>query len=117
MSNGNGKCQGPDTGCPQAGEIGEHRALIRTVERRQREMRQNQARLFGRLEDMIASVATFKEQAEKLYEGLKSLQQEQGQLIRSVSRLEVKAGVWGAAGGLLATALAIGVAVAVKLFS
>ncbi len=62
-----------------------------------------------------ARVDSLEQRAEDIYEGQQRLLRKLDKLIPAVARLEVKAGVWGGVGGLLAALAVIALAVAVRM--
>ncbi|MCE5272043.1 hypothetical protein LLH00_12275 [bacterium] len=55
------------------------------------------------------------ERLDRLYDSQARLLRKLDELIPAVARLEVKAGVWGGVGGLLATLATIGLAIAARM--
>lgn len=62
-----------------------------------------------------ARVDSLEQRAEDIYEGQQRLLRKLDKLIPAVARLEVKAGVWGGVGGVLAALVVIALAVAVRI--
>jgi len=62
-----------------------------------------------------ARVDSLEQRAEDIYEGQQRLLRKLDKLIPAVARLEVKAGVWGGVGGVLAALVVIALAVAVRM--
>jgi len=62
-----------------------------------------------------ARVDSLEHRAEEIYEGQQHLLEKLDELIPAVARLEVKAGVWGGVGGVLAALAVIALAVAARL--
>jgi|GEM_PF-6249859 hypothetical protein len=62
-----------------------------------------------------ARVDSLEQRAEEIYKGQQRLLRKLDKLIPAVARLEVKAGVWGGVGGVLAALVVIALAVAVRM--
>lgn len=62
-----------------------------------------------------ARVDSLEQRAEDIYLGQQHLLEKLDELIPAVARLEVKAGVWGGVGGLLAALVVIALAVAARI--
>ncbi len=62
-----------------------------------------------------ARVDSLEQRAEDIYEGQQRLLRKLDKLIPAVARLEVKAGVWGGVGGVLAALVVIALAVAARM--
>ena len=62
-----------------------------------------------------ARVDSLEHRAEDIYEGQQHLLEKLDELIPAVARLEVKAGIWGGVGGVLAALAVIALAVAARL--
>ena len=62
-----------------------------------------------------AKVDSLEQRAEDIYEGQQHLLEKLDELIPAVARLEVKAGVWGGVGGLLAALAVIALAVVARM--
>lgn len=97
----------PSPACLQEGPLAELKTRITGIERTQNQMRQSQIRLFGKLENLLKSTS----QLEGLVPAVETL----NKLIPAVARLEVKAGIWGGVGGILAALLIIGITIITQL--
>ncbi len=64
---------------------------------------------------LTARQESAEERLDRLYDSQARLLRKLDELIPAVARLEVKAGVWGGVGGLLATLATIGLAFAARL--
>lgn len=62
-----------------------------------------------------ARVDSLEQRAEDIYDGQQHLLEKLDELIPAVARLEVKAGVWGGVGGVLAALVVIALAVAARM--
>jgi hypothetical protein len=97
----------PAAACSREGQLAELKTRITGIERRHNEMQESQIRIFGKLEKLIRHFARL--------EGLIPAVETLNKLIPAVARLEVKAGIWGGIGGILAALLVIGIAVATQM--
>ena len=103
MNGANGKSH--EGRCIQEAEIGEHRASIRSLERRQAQIGQGQVRLFGRIEGFIADVATLAAQVRGLLDDQKELQAEQKKALETLAGLKGRVAVWSMVSAIIAAAL------------
>lgn len=69
----------------------------------------------GQLARLTAQQESGDERLEQLHDSQERLLRKLDELIPAVARLEVKAGVWGGVGGLLATLVTIALAFAVRM--